>query len=439
MVEKKVMKNPVKKSRRIVIFLSVLSLFIVIIAAIIVAGFHPIQNKFITKNIAFIIKKSGIDSCTVDRVILTPWKQIEFEGLNIKTGIGHDRSLEMQFTHCLVQYSLASVVSHAADLVGVFTKVKGDFGNDDMPQDEISRILKSVAPLNLINGRGNKFQIVQKGNNLVDFKNYRIDLNKKNEISSEYVGKIEADSALIDKWPVTKITTDLICDDRLLKVKNSKGQFLSGQFCADYTINLRTPKLMALTCVATGLDIDKYYSIEKKYFGKIRGIADIKLTLGESFFNHDSLNGKGTIIASGVTLNNLPVQKALVSLLGFPQLGFITFDTIKTDLELKSGNILTNNMSGKGPIIGFKAIGWIKGDGNLNQNIDGVFTRDFIETLPGIVSESLQKTADNGRKFQCRIYGSLDHPRMELSKETLKKAFSGAFDSIKQSIEEMMK
>jgi hypothetical protein len=439
MVEKSVMKNPVKKSQRVLIFISVIVIFLVIISAIIIAGFHPIKNRFITQNIALLINKSGIDSCTIDRVILTPWKQIEFEGLYIKTGIGHDRILEMQFTHCLVQYSLASIVLHAADLVEMLSNVKGSIGNTDLPQDEIGRIIKSVAPLNVIHGRGNKFQIVQKGNNLVVFNNYRIDLNKKSEISPEYDGKIEADSGRVDKWTVTKVSADLICDDQLLRVKNNKAQFLNGQCSADYTINMRTPKLMALTCVATGLDIDKYYSIEKKYYGKIKGTADINLTLGESFFNLDSLNGKGTVIASGVTLNNLPVQKALVSLLGFPQLGFVKFDTIRTDFELKSGNNITNNMSGKGPIIGFKTIGWIKGDGNLSQNIDGVFTRDFIETLPGIVSESLQKTADNGRKFQCRIYGSLDHPKMELSKETLKKAFSGAFDSIKESIEKMLK
>jgi hypothetical protein len=439
MVEKRVMKNPVKKSQRMFLFIGAFVIFLVIIAVIIVAGFRPLQNKFITKNIVSIINKSGIDSCSIDRVILTPWKQIEFEGLYIKTGIGHDRILEMEFAHCFVEYSLTSIISHATDLVATFSNTRGELKNADSSKNVISRILKSFTPFNVIRGKGKKFQIVQQGNNLVVFNNYHIDLKKKNEISAEYDGKIETDSALVDKWPVTEISTDLIFSNQILKVKNSKGKFLSGQFCADYTINLKTPKLMTLNCIATDLDIDKYNSIENKYLGKIRGTADIKLTLGESFFNRDSLNGKGTVLASGVTLNNLPVQKALVSLLGFPQLGLITFDTIRTDFELKSGNNLTNNMSGKGPIIGFKTAGWIKGDGNLNQNIDGVFTRDFIETLPGIVSESLQKTADNGRKFQCRIYGSLDHPRMELSKETLKKAFSGAFDSIKQSIQEMMK
>jgi hypothetical protein len=433
------MKKPVRKKHKIFILIGIISFFLVVASLIIIAGFRPIQNQFITSKIISVVKKSGINSCSVDRIILTPWKQIEFYGLHIKKDIDQNHSFDIQLTHCQLQYNLFTLVLHAADLTRTISTIKGDFWNAQLTPVQISSILKRITPINVIRCKGNKIHIVQKGINLVDLKNYSIDISKKNELMPDYEGKIEVESALIDRWPVTKTSADLTFNDRILKIKTSNGQFLSGQFRVFGDINLRSSKILALNCAVTGLSIDKYYSIEKKYPGKIRGRADIKLTIGESFFHRDSLNGKGSIIASGVTVVNLPIQKSLVSLLGFPQMGQVAFDTIRTDFELKSGNKFSNNMNGRGPVIGFSSVGWINGDGNLNQNITGVFTRNFTAILPGIMSESMQETADYGRKFQCRIYGSLDHPKIELSKETLKKAFSGAFDSMKQKIEEMIR
>ena len=433
------MTKPVRKKHKLFIFIGIISVFLVVTSLIIITGFHPIQNNFITSKIIAVVLKSGINSCSVDRIILTPWKQIEFYGLHIKKDVDKNSFLDIQLTHCQLQYNLFTLVLHAADLTRTISNIKEDFWNAQLTPAQISSILKSITPINVVHCKGDKIHIEQKGKNPVDLKNYSIDISKKNELLPDYDGKIEVESVLIDRWPVTKISADLTFNDRILKIKTCNGQFLNGQFRIFGDINLRSSKVLALNCAVTGLSIDKYYSIEKKHPGKIRGTADIKLILGESFLNRDSLNGKGSIIASGVTVVNLPLQKSLVSLLGFPQLGQVTFDTIRTEFELKSGNKFSNNMNGRGPIIGFSSVGWINGDGNLNQNITGVFTRNFTAILPGIMSESMQETADYGRKFQCRIYGSLDHPKIELSKETLKKAFSGAFDSMKQKIEEMIR
>jgi hypothetical protein len=87
----------------------------------------------------------------------------------------------------------------------------------------------------------------------------------------------------------------------------------------------------------------------------------------------------------------------------------------------------------------FKASGSAGIDGSLNQNFDGTFTAETVARMPGLVSNSLEKTDNNGRAFHCRIYGTFDYPKIELDQKIMKKAVQNIFEDIKINFKKLFK
>lgn len=419
-----------------IILATIVAFLIVCISTIIIGGFFPIHHPLITNNVLKIAKSIGIKNCTMDEIVITPWKKIEIKGLDIKTNFNSNDILNMRIDYCKIPCNLFFVIIDRNLLMTVYSFAKDALQKKHLGTEIIQqRIKKIVDTNNGIRGfycKGDKLRITNDGKNQLILSKYEIDTDKK---LSQYDGTLKIRSVVVNEYNLLSSSGELTYKGGLLKIKNFKSTIFNSNLRAEGEFDIYGDKIKSLDCQIEGLKIDLFFSSSKKTAGNIQGLSDVKIKVNDSPFNADFLKYNCTVLASNVVLVNLPVQKALVSLLGFPQLERIGFDTIYADLEVKSGKNVLNEIRGMGPIIKFSSVGWFNTDGTLDQKIDGVLTSEFAETLPGIVSESMQRTHDNGRSFKCRIYGTTEHPKMELGKETLKKAISGAFDSMKKQME----
>jgi hypothetical protein len=403
-------------------------------------GFQTHSGIRINNKIIELLKQSGADSCSLKRSRFTPWTGLEIDSLYISAPVNDELYVKSSIDTLGIRYDIKTFLKYIYRYRK--TILHSVFSREIIIAPVNKKILVSeILPLiDNIHAKGKRVEFT----NRITHETYTIDKFILNTQTSGWFnpqrdGHIESEMLHYGKWTVCNAVTEFQLKGDSVRVQLAKALFLKGYLTLDAWIGVSPLRIKTLTIKGDSLSIDEYCAIRKKYMGNISGVANLSMSFENSPLIPDSLHGNGQLTMKKVFLRDLPVQKALVNLIGFPQLANTPFDSIRTDYTMQPGMQFKSVMKGAGPVLHFTSSGPIYLDGRLEQNIDGKLTKEFVETLPGIISESMESTPDNGRKFKCRIYGSIDHPKMSLSKESLQKAFMGAFDSVKKSIEEVFK
>jgi hypothetical protein len=438
-------EKKIAKKRSILLYAVLIASGIVLFLAVMLGigiclGFRTYSDSRINSKVTALLLQSGVESCSLTRARFTPWKGLEIDSLHLSMPVNNELYVKGVVDSLGIRYDIKTVLKYIyrSRKTVIRSLITGDFSI--LPANKRMLGFEILPLIDNINARGKTMVFT----NRITAENYtfgRFTLNTRTSglFNPERKGRIESDVLQYGKWSVRNAVTDILLKGDSINVFLEKASFLKGFITLDAWIGVSPLRIKTLNINGDSLSIDEYCAISKKYVGNISGIADISMTFGNSPIVPDSLHGKGRLTMRNVLLKDLPVQKALVNLIGFPQLANTNFDSILTEYTLEPGMKFKSVIRGTGPVLHFTSTGPIYLDGRLEQQINGKLTKEFVETLPGIISESMETTPDNGRKFKCRIYGSIDHPKMSLSKETLQKAFMGAFDSVKKSIEEVFR
>lgn len=441
------MKSSIKQRKKssflfwgILIVTGIVLLFLVVVAIGIYLGFQTHSGTQINNQITTLLKQTGADSCSFIRARLTPWRGLEVDSLYIYAPMNNEFHVKSHIDTLGIRYDSKKVLQYVYRHRK--TIIQSAFSRDTSIAPVGNKVLVSeILPLiDTIHAKGKTVEFT----NRTTGETYTIDMFVLNTTTSGLLdpqrsGQIESEFLRYGKWSLQNAVTEFQLNGDSVSINIKRASFLRGYLTLDAWIGVSPLKIKNLDIMGDSLSIDEYCAIRGKYMGNISGSADLSMSFQSSPILSDSLRGKGNLTMRNVLLRDLPVQKALVNLIGFPQLANTPFDSIRTDYTLQPVMQFKSVMKGTGPVLHFTSTGPIYLDGRLEQQINGKLTKEFVEKLPGIISESMEKTPDNGRKFKCRIYGSIDRPKMSLSKESLQKAFKGAFDSVRKSIEEVFK
>ncbi len=424
----------------ILIITGLVLLFLAVFAIGIYLGFQTHSSAGINNQITTLFKQTGADSCSLKRTRFTPWRGLEVDSLYISAPVNNEFYVKSHIDTLGIRYDSKKVLRYLYRYRK--TIIKSAFSRDTSIAPVGNKVLVSeiVSLIDTIHAKGKTVEFT----NRTTGETYTNDMFVLNTTTSglsnpQHSGHIESEFLRYGKWSLQKAVTEFHLNGDSISINIKRASFLKGYLTLDAWIGVSPLRIKTLDIKGDSLSIDEYCAIREKYMGNISGIADLSMSFESSPIISDSLRGKGYLTMRKVLLRDLPVQKALVNLIGFPQLANTPFDSIRTDYTLQPVMQFRSAMKGAGPVLHFTSTGPIYLDGRLEQQINGKLTKEFVEKLPGIISESMEKTPDNGRKFKCRIYGSIDHPKMSLSKESLQKAFMGAFDSVRKSIEEVFK
>jgi len=415
-------------------------LFVAVVGIGIYLGFQTYSDSRINSQVTSLLKQAGVDSCSMKSSRFTPWRGLVVDSLYISAPVNNELYVKSIIDTIGIRYEIKTVLKYF--YLYRNTILHSMFASDFTFTTARKKILVSEI-LPLIDNIHAKGKIVTFTNRITGetctIEKFVLNTHTSGWFNPERKGYIESEVIQYGKWSVHKAVTEVRVKGDSINIGLTRASFLKGYITLNAWIGVSPLRIKTLHITGDSLSIDEYCAIRKKYIGNISGIADLSMTFDNSPVIPDSLHGKGRLTMKKVLLRDLPVQRALSNLIGFPQLANTPFDSIRTMYTLQPGMQFKSVMKGTGPVLHFTSTGPIFLDGRLEQQIDGKLTKEFVETLPGIISESMERTPDNGRKFKCRIYGSIDHPKMSLSKESLQKAFMGAFDSVKKSIEEVFK
>ncbi|NLG18513.1 MAG: AsmA-like C-terminal region-containing protein [Fibrobacter sp.] len=439
MRRKKVRRKFLNPARLIEITIVIVLLSII---AVVVMGFFPFSHPRLRDYANTVLIKKGAGDCSVENVVVTPWKKIELYGLDLRisrNGLNGHFQIERLKLSCNLFSLLLNWGELKKDLAYLSITFKEQlFSRPYVTMDEIVRFRthhNSLNDLEIDKGdvditRGN--EITSSIQNLSAHVFFEED--KAEEIQMSFEGeKIFAGRNIAEHFKGTAAY-----NDGRVRFNKCKGRAYNGKFKINATINLLNRYLEKSDMAGFDFDLQSFCNDQHFQKGKISGKADIEMNL-RGFLNIDSLRGTAVVTASDVSVSEFPIQNAFSIFLMVPQFSSLYFQKIRADLEFKPQGVILTSINGNGEMLDIESDGWIDKGGTLNQQMHGEISEALVEDLSNLVVNSLESTERNGRLFKCRVYGSLSNPKIELDKTILKKAVGNVFQNVRQGFQELFK
>jgi hypothetical protein len=147
----------------------------------------------------------------------------------------------------------------------------------------------------------------------------------------------------------------------------------------------------------------------------------------------DSIAGTGSFEIKDMVADNIPLQRTLVMLLALPGLSHVEFDRVRSPLKVEGGKIYTQ-MEATGEPLAFNSDGWTRLDGYFRQEVSGLLSEEFVDTLRPIIRSGLVRQEDGRRLFECTVRGTFEDPRLTLKQGTVRRAVRSMFRSLGGSL-----
>lgn len=415
-----------------------------LIVILLIAGFFPISHPAITRYVRSIIEKSDIDTCSIGRISLTPWKGVTFYDVIAGGVTNNNTEYNLHFSKIRINLNVIRSFTKWPQIKLSFMQLRksvhNNFAEDfsgtlDMLlsySDQVQDV-KSI----IINGKQLK---IQRNDTLVLTANrFSFDINRNKEEPQTLEIALEAAEFDYQKFIVTFFKSSAVYNNRTLKINNCRGRIFDGKFRLDSELNLRDNFLVALSLMASKIDIDQIADLAETRYGCYYGEMDFHLNFQPSFLNLDSLRGKGSINASNVKIEDSPVQKSLVELFNIDKLTELSFDRVKSDFKIVNKDTINSEISANGRSIDLKSNGYFNLYGMIDQNIDATLSEEFAKELPDFVAKSLETGEDNRLNVRCKVYGTIDNPKVELDREIMKRTIGNVFEEMKENFKDFFR
>jgi hypothetical protein len=229
--------------------------------------------------------------------------------------------------------------------------------------------------------------------------------------------------------------------DMEAEVDKCHAYIYGGDLSINGNVNLAEAYLNRLNLSLENLKLDDWYHSTGIGQGNLTGKVDAVMKMAPCKLDFDSLVGKGWIRMTNVGAHNIPLQKNLLLLLVIPKLSVMNFSRITSDFALGNGKLYTPNCKGKGDPFDFNSNGWVSADGKLSENVEGVFSKEFVSCLPSIVKNSLLSVEGDKdkRSFKCAISGTFKNPQCKVDERIQRRAVNNVFDVIGKGLGKLFK
>lgn len=417
---------------------TIIVLTVLLFCLIFVAGFFPYSHPKLTDFVSDRISKIGFDSCFVGDVAVTPWRGVELKEFFFKKKIDGERGLSFHFRKIKISGNIISFYLNRNSLKTTFLKPDSllfdrIFNQPQQVIKELTQLVSISGEMKRISFDGVNFSITNGDEFRISSGNYSGNVNKMGfKGDKKWNIDLESDRISLNKqFSLKRLKCELSYDDGMATISKCKWALYGGKAKLTAMVDMDRNFLKDARVTVADMDLHNCYSdLDKKAGGSINGKADAVIDFKPGVFVFDSLRGRGTVDVTDFVAEDLPLQRSLETLL-FPELRLLQFRKIHSDIDFKGFKNFETNTSGNGSVMDFKASGSAGIDGALNQSFDGTFTAETVGKMPGLVSNSLEKTDNNGRAFHCRIYGTFDYPKIELDQKIMKKAVQNIFEDVK--------
>jgi hypothetical protein len=413
------------------------TIFLLLIIITGVAGLiFPISHPVLVQKVSRYLQNCGADSCRVGKVTVKIWQGIEIADIYVDKQISSHEKYSFYAEKLSINVNLLTSI-----LLKKFRElpIKGKeylfyelYREPQYYLGEWFRFLnqyKTFRGLNIIEPRivimGFDSLSVEISGGVVDVSN---DFEKK-EMNVLYQLSSTTVNGLLFEYNKGALSID----EKNLKVIRSKGRYLNGKYKMAGDIDVFQSRIRSIQIGVTGLQMNTLYLGMDSSSGKLDGDISFDVKLEPSAFHYDSLRGSGVLVIANSLITGTTFQKSLKNLIMCPQIDTLRFEKVKNDFDMRKNRTFFNKTHGTGSELDFSAKGWIQPDGSLNQNIEAVFSQNFVKGLSPVVANSLIEGENGGRVFRCKVYGNSVSPRVELDSLVLKKAIGNVFNDMKEN------
>lgn len=425
------------------IFLGVALLAVI---GLLLLGFFPVSHPRLTQKVVELVKRQGLDSCSIGNLTVAIWKGVSFHNVSFagKTPAGDCYEvkapvLTMKCNLFMLAVKYAKIKQIAA------TEFKGlNTGGRKEPVKVVQSILKVVESSRYIKGAAiSKAEVKIEKNGAFSMQGTGIELEVifSQESANRFKGFFgAADLAWAHIEVARQVSGDFSYDDGMISIARCKAKTFDGRMKLEARMNLQKSTLDQFSFSIADLNLSNWSSFSDTTNGRLSGKADVRFELDSTRLLADSLKGKGTVSVSRFEIVRFPFQRSLVTMLMYPGLSHLNFKKFRADLKLKPGKILETDATGEGDTLSVKTDGWIRTDGLLNEKLECTLTKAGVAALPDFAQKTLEDAPGGGRVLKCRLYGMIQNPKVSVeSKVILQKAVTNMFEEVRNNLQLWMR
>jgi hypothetical protein len=427
-----------------------------VVTLVIVAGLIPFSNTPLKTAVERLLRESLPGSLTIDNMTVTLWTGVTLKNIRYSSQDADGGTVVCSIPRVAVSYYLLPLLLKRVIIKKMYLERPELFFNAPVSPlkkasagavsfDAFERALETipytlvVREISIIDAHA---VIARHGRRVAEGKglNCWLKIGLKRTLTLQ--GRLAvADLEVLDTWRAVKVKATFQVNGAEAVVDNFHATLYGGALTVKGSADLSAGVLHTLSLSLVDLQLDRWYRASGTAPGDLRGRMDCSLDFMESALAVDSLKGNGWTKLTDVSARNIPLQRNLFVVLVIPMLSRITFERIYADLSLKNGKLSTRQLTGKGTPLDFKGDGRIGLDGAFSGNVEGVFSGDFVRSLPPLVKNSLSPVSgDNDkRSFKCRISGTFNNPHVQIDERIRQRAVNNVFDAISTGLGRLFK
>lgn len=421
----------------------VASIVFIVIVIFLITGFLPFSHPLITSYTQSLIQKSSLDTCAIAKVKLSLWKGVTLYDVYASETTGSGVEYELKLSKIRISCNILSTIFKWHDLEREFQQFRGSFyqiAEKDAYTaiDGLLRFASRSEHIKNVTIDGTYLKIIKKGAPVITANRFSFDITREQEKSQNIELNLDAAEFVYLQNEFTFFRATGLYDNRILDISRCRGRIFNGKVKISTGIDLVNKRMHDFTLNASNLNLEQMVS-SGSIQGCVSGKMDLDLEIVSSPLQLDSIRGKGIIHVSGISFEETPVQIALVQLLENPVLNRLSFSKMRADFEILNKDSIRADISGNGEMFDFKSNGMLNLHGWINQQVNAALSEEAIEELPGFVISSLDLNENNRRTVRCRIYGTLNEPKVELDREILKNAIGNVFEQMRENFKDFFR
>jgi len=420
----------------------ILTLVFFILAFLVLLGFLPFRLKALNRVAQDALLNAGADSVRVERVSVTFFKGVSVKGLETSKKINPREEYRTSIERVDISSNLLLLAFWALgkpDLLNlerdIFMEI---YENPFALVSDASALMTGAKPFKkvIINDAGVEFFERKKPGLSVSGASVKID-KKHNAVW----GKMNVRQITVPALAkVENFSVKFGADNERFFLMDGSGTVYGGKLRADASIDLKSASVLEGKITIAELDLEQFCVQTKLPQGRMSGKVNLSAILEESNASAiDSVKASGAINVRSLTAINLPLQNTQIMNFVSPELKTLRFSEIRGDFTLSRSKLRFKEIKGSGDIMNFKSTGWVGLDASLNQEFEGVFSKDFASTLSGLVRSSLEADTSGGRRFNCKISGTFENPRVDIDGSVYGRAAGAAINNAAQGLRNLFK
>jgi AsmA-like C-terminal region len=426
-----------------------------VVGIVVVAGFIPFSTAMLRDKVVKACEMTLADSCSVKRITLTPWLGFSIDSLTL---LKRNNGVVLQATipRLRLSYRIAPLLFRYViikDLVCKHPKLSivspasspapkqaGKRLSIENVRQALSSFPLTVVVRAISVENGDISVDEQHGNSLVAGTGVDVAMKVTYSNTLELAGRITCRKVrLSGLWDMTNLRAKFDMRDFDVVLSNCSGDFYGGKISASGTAELGLGTLKKFDFELSHVNMKKLYEGSRIGRGECSGRLDAKLELDKSRMDPDSLTGKGDAVLSDLNVHDLPIQNSLIVLVAIPKLRNISFSRFGADLIVRNGKIYTPHIEGEGDPLAFNSEGYVSFDGYFSEKCDGIFSRDFVGSLPSIVERSLDDAQDGKKSFKFTVSGKFKNPQIAVDQKIVHRAVDNVIGDVVKELGRLFK